>query len=115
MKAFEFIAKYSEKAYIALVIKEITALTIKSLCYIEIRSAEIIEEINRFDEQTLDAIATMISDSKTNKIKEGIKTLEEKLDNDINRKGRQYHLSKGEKTYIFVRIDKLKCELKKIS
>lgn len=100
---------------IALIIERMAMLTVESLCYIEERSSEIVEDINRCDKESLDEIATMIMGPKRNKIENEIKTLQKKLDDDVNRKGIKYHLPKGEKRRTIRRINKLENRLKEIS
>ena len=100
---------------VILIIERMAMLTVESLCYIEKRSSEIVEDINRCDKESLDEIATMIIGPKRNKIENEIKTLQKKLDDDVNRKGIKYHLPKGEKRRTIRRINKLEYRLKEIS
>ena len=78
------------------------------------RSKEFIEEIDRYsDRKNIDETMTAIIDLEIELIENDIKIWQKKLANSDHRKGIGYHLSKGQKTKIYRRMNNLKYKLKK--
>ena len=80
------------------------------------KSEVFIEEIDCYsDRKDIDETMTAIIDLKIEPIENEIEMWQKKLADSDHREGRGYHLSKGQKTKIYRRMNNLKYKLKNLS
>lgn len=80
------------------------------------RSEKFVEEINCYsNRKNIDETMTAIIDMEIEPIENEIKMCKKKLADNDDREGREYHLSKGQKTKIYRRMNNLKYKLKNLS
>jgi len=78
------------------------------------KSEEFIKEIDYYsDRRNIDETMTAIIDLEIEPIENEIEMWQKKLADSDHREGREYHLSKGQKTKIYRRMNNLRYKLKK--